>query len=212
MKRISLGFMALALTFSAMAQTNDKNNGDKQQLHQEQKANRREMFEKLNLSSDQKAQIKSINDNFRQQMQDLHKQENLTIDEQRQRREALVKEHKEKIDAVLTPDQRKQADASRAEFKAQRKEGRGANRLDELTKNLNLTPEQSSKISDLNATLKTNIKDIRQNASLSEDQKREQIKSLMKKHRSDVETLLTSDQKEQLKNNLKNRPNRTAVK
>jgi hypothetical protein len=64
----------------------------------------------------------------------------------------------------------------------------------------------------MNATFKSNVESLRQNTSVSEKDKKEQMKKLMKQHRSDMEALLTNDQKEQLKSREKNRPNRTAVK
>src|SRR4051812_28445805 len=117
MKKIVLGMMAVALTFSAMAQTND---GSADKAKSEQKefkhkhARHGENFDKLNLTDDQKAQVKTLNESFRQQMQDLHKQGNMDVDARQQKRDALVKEHKEKLAAILTPEQRKQAEAMRS--------------------------------------------------------------------------------------------------
>lgn len=214
MKKITLGIMAVALTFSAMSQTNgnstDKNNSRQKEFkHNRFKGG--ENFDKLNLTDDQKVRIKTINESFKQQMKDLHKQGNITVDEQKQKREALVKEHREKIAAILTPGQRQQAETFKKDFKGGRNGARG-DRFENLTKDLNLTPEQSAKMTSINSAFKTNLQSIRQNSSLNEDQKREQMKSLMKQHRSDVEALLTNDQKEQMKSRLKNRPNRTTVK
>lgn len=213
MKKIALGMMAVALTFSAMAQTNGKGSDEKDREQKEFKHDRfkgGENFDKLNLTDAQKAQIKTINESFRQQMKDLHKQGNITVDEQKQKREALVKEHREKIAAILTPEQKQQAETFRKDFKGGRDKREG--RFEDMTKDLNLTPEQSAKMASINSTFKTNLQNLRQNTSLSQDQKREQMKSLMKQHRSDMETLLTNDQKEQMKSRLKNRPNRTTVK
>jgi hypothetical protein len=56
------------------------------------------------------------------------------------------------------------------------------------------------------------LQNVKQNASLSQEEKKEQMKKLMKQHRSEMEALLTNDQKEQLKSRQKNRPNRAAVK
>ena len=214
MRKIALGIMAVALTFSAMAQTNG-NSSDKKDRQQKEFKHKgfkgSENFDKLNLTDAQKAQIKTANESFRQQMKDLHKQGNITVDEQKQKRESLVKDHREKIAAILTPEQRQQAETLRNDFKGGRDGARG-DRFEGLTKDLNLTPDQSAKIASINSTFKTNLQNIRQNTSLKQDQKREQMRSLMKQHRSDMEALLTDDQKEQMKSRLKNRPNRTTVK
>ncbi|MCW3105793.1 MAG: hypothetical protein JWQ09_299 [Segetibacter sp.] len=215
MKKITLGIMAVVMAFSAMAQTTENSSDKNNSKHKEFKNKQfkgGENFDKLNLTDAQKAQVKTINESFRQQMQDLHKQGSITVDEQKQKREALVKEHKEKISAILTPEQRQQAEAFKKEFKGSRKNGERGERFGDLAKDLNLTPEQSAKMSSINSTFRTNLQSIRQNSSLSKDEKREQMKSLMKQHRSDMEALLTNDQKEQMKSHLKNRPDRTPVK
>jgi Spy/CpxP family protein refolding chaperone len=145
-------------------------------------------------------------------MKDLRKQGNITVDPQKQKREALAKEHKEKITAILTPAQREQFESHLKDFKNGRNEGLRDDRVEDIAKDLNLTAEQSAKISTLNSTFRTNLQSIRQNTALSNEEKKEQMKSLMKQHKTDMETLLTNDQKEQLKSRQKNRPNRTVVK
>ncbi len=214
MKKIALGLMAVVLGFSAMAQTTDsstyKNNGQqKEYRHKQFKGG--DGLSKLNLTDDQKAQVKTINESFRQQMKDLRSQGNITVDEQKQKREALMKDHREKIAAVLTPEQKEQMKALRKDHKGG-KDGAHARSVRELTKDLNLTPDQSAQMSSLNSAFKNDLQSVRQNTSLTQDEKREQMKSMMKKHRLDVEALLTDDQKAELKNHQKNRPDRTAVK
>src|SRR5207237_8627773 len=107
---------------------------------------------------------KSINESLQQQVKDLQSQGNITVDEQRQKRQSLMKEHRQKIEAVLTPEQKQQAEAMAKDFNTGRY-GRG-DRFENLTKDLNLTPEQSAKMSEMNAQFKTNLDKIRQNVSL----------------------------------------------
>lgn len=212
MKKLVFGAMAVALAFSVTAQTtegNDKKNEQRKEFRHRQFKDETN-FDKLNLTDEQKTQIKTIDQNFKQQMKYLHKQGNLTVDEQKQKRQELANEHREKIVAVLTLEQRNRAETLRKDFRGDRDGARG--RFDELTKDLNLTQEQSAKLESINSTFKTNLHNVRQNNTLSDDQKKEQMRSLMKQHRSAVEALLTNDQKEQLKNRLKNRPNRTSVR
>ncbi|MDQ6813323.1 MAG: Spy/CpxP family protein refolding chaperone [Bacteroidota bacterium] len=231
MKKIVLGMMALALTFSAMSQTNNNSNQGRKD-GDERSFRGGGNLDKLNLTDAQKAQMKTINESFRQQMQDLRKQGNITVDEQKQKREALMKEHREKLAAILTPEQRKQAVSIREERKedrmAERKDdkaedkmqdrnedridGARGDRFEGVSKDLNLTPEQSSKMASINSAFRTSLQSIRQNGTLTKEQKRDQMKSLMKQHQSDMESLLTDDQKQQLKSRQKNRLNRTVVK
>ena len=213
MKKLTLLMMAIVMGLAAIAQKNetrkqDHNNKHKQHKNKAYKGN--EKLDNVNLTNEQKEQVKSINENFKQQMRDLRNQGNITVAEQKQRRETLVREHKEKLASVLTPEQRRNAE-SNSGFKGRKGSDRG-DRFNDLSKDLNLSADQSQRMSTLNSTFKSNMKNIRENSSLSQEQKKEQMKNLMRKHRSDMESLLTNDQKEQLKNKQKNRPNRTAVK
>lgn len=218
-----IGMVAVALSFSAIAQKN----GDSKKINQEQKETKHrkfkggENYEHLSLTDAQKQQLKSLNENFRQQMKDLHKQGNITVDQQKERRRALAKEHKDKVAAILTPEQRAQLDknskgrwkdGSRKDRPKGVRDDNGDERLGAVTKELNLTPEQSTKMKSINAAFKANLQNLKQNTSLSKEEKKEQMKKLMKQRRAEMEALLTNDQKEQLKNRQKNRPNRAAVK
>src|SRR5262245_27187253 len=75
----------------------------------------KEAFQQLNLSEDQKAKFKSLNDDFRQQMQDLRKNDNITVKEWRAKMEALHKDHRTKMSSILTADQKAQLEKSRTE-------------------------------------------------------------------------------------------------
>ena len=84
-----------------------------------------EMMEKLNLTADQKEKMKSINQEFKKQM-DEFKEQQMTDDDRRGKRMELMMARKEKISAVLTADQRKQWE----EMKEQRGGGRGMRKAD----------------------------------------------------------------------------------
>lgn len=213
MKKILTSVLALVIALSSMAQANKIK--DKKEFKGEF---RKDGIEKLNLTDAQKTQLKSINEDFKQRMQDLKKSDNITVKEQHEKREALVAEHQQKVNAILTPDQQSKLAASKQDFKQKggfHKGGAREGRFEQLSKDLNLTPEQTTKVQDLNQGLRTKMQDIRNNSSLTQEQKKEQVKDLMKKHREDIQSLLTQEQKQQLKSRLKNhqQPNgKTAVK
>lgn len=209
MKKIVLGIMALTLAFSSMAQT-EKKSAEGKELRKRNHFKGRNNFDNLNLTDNQKVKIKSLNDRYREQNKALNQLGSITVDEQRARRQQLAKEHREKVFAILTPEQRKQAETTKGNFEGRRDDGAG--KMEKLTKDLNLTPEQLSKVSALNKTFKSNLQSIRQNTTLSGNDRREQVKNLAKKHRSELESLLTSEQREQLKNRAKNKQPREAVK
>ena len=63
-------------------------------------------FRDLHLSDDQKAKFKATNDEFRQQMEELRKKDDITVKEWRTRMETLRKDHHEKMQGLLTSEQK----------------------------------------------------------------------------------------------------------
>ena len=64
------------------------------------------MARDLNLSEDQKKQAKTYREDFRKKMQELNKNENITVKEMRDRKEALQKEQRNKMQSLLTAEQK----------------------------------------------------------------------------------------------------------
>ena len=206
MKKIALTIMAFVVAFSSIAQTNDTNPFKQKELHHGKKHFKdNEKLDKLNLKDDQKARIKTLNESYRQQMQNLNKNKSISAAGQKEKRKALAKEHREKIASILTPEQTEQAKNMRHDSPEKHKGEMHTERFDQMTKDLNLTTEQSAKMKDLNSAFIAKLQSLRQNTAISDQEKKEQMKNLMKKHKADMEALLTNEQKEQLKNNHENR-------
>lgn len=146
MRNITLAIMALVIGFSAMAQTGDSTSQKENEFRNRPGHLGNQNLEKLNLTEDQKARLKTLNESFRQQMQDVTKNTNVSGDELKEKRQALIKEHREKVDVILTPEQRKQAEDMKQEFSRENKGEMRGERFEEMTKDLNLTPEQSTKM------------------------------------------------------------------
>jgi Spy/CpxP family protein refolding chaperone len=90
---------------SAATQAPDKERGEK-------------FAEKLNLTPEQKADLKRIRDNEKQQAQAIKNDSSLTPDQKKAKFQDLRKSSREQMMAKLTPDQQ-------AKFKEMRKEHRG---------------------------------------------------------------------------------------
>ena len=69
--------------------------------------------------------------------------------------------------------------------------------------NLNLTDDQKSKIHDIRAKTWDQIKAVRNDASLSDTQKKQQVHRLRKNAHKQVASVLTPEQREQWKQNMK---------
>lgn len=113
MKKIIAGLFAIAaFTFSAAAQDQNAgqtkikaNHGMHQRHHDGQ---RMDGIEKLNLTDAQRQQIKTINQEFRTRMQSLQKNDNILVKDMKEQRKALMEERKNRIAAILTPEQKTQ--------------------------------------------------------------------------------------------------------
>ncbi len=212
MKKIILGLTALTLTLSAMAQEEAKEKkswggGDRKEMRGGDHSKMQEMMEKLNLSEDQKAKMKAINEEFKNEM-DALKSQKFSEDVMKEKRMAIMKSRKEKIAAILTPEQKKQwedmkpgkgnKDHERGDKRESREE-----KFEAMAKELNLTADQSAKFKVLQSSLRTKIKDIRSSTSLSEEQKKSEMKEVYKNHKKSVEEILTPEQRKQMKDKFK---------
>jgi periplasmic protein CpxP/Spy len=111
---------AMMLPLAALAQTGAAaDNSANAATSQAPDKERGEKFaEKLNLTPEQKADLKSIRENAKQQAQAIKSDSSLTPDQRKAKFKELRKSSHEQMMAKLTPDQQ-------AKFKEMRKEHRG---------------------------------------------------------------------------------------
>jgi Spy/CpxP family protein refolding chaperone len=79
---------------------------------------RKNMMADLNLTADQKAQLKSLHENMKQQREAIKNDATLTPDQKKDKMKELHKSQQEKMNSILTPDQQ----AKRKAFMEQRKQ------------------------------------------------------------------------------------------
>lgn len=158
------------------------------------------MMKKLNLTDAQKQQVKALNTDYKQQLKNLKKDKNtITLTAYRTKKENLQKERKSKFNALLTPDQKNKM----AQIKKARSEKKKMIAQKKMKTALNLTDAQVAKIEGQRASFKTQAKAIRENSSLTNEQKKEQLKNLMKSNKESMNNILTAKQlreKEELRN------------
>lgn len=186
MKKVLIALIAfLVLAISVNAQ--DKMGKKGQHHHKHEKGM---MAKQLNFTDAQKAQAKTINEDSRKKMQDLNKNESITVKEQGDRKAAILKERKTKMDGLLTVEQKTKMTQLKTEHKA-KKEAGYAKRLDKMKSNLNLTDDQVAKLKSQRTANHAKAENIKNNESLSREQKKEQmiaIKAEAKEQNSKVFT------------------------
>jgi Spy/CpxP family protein refolding chaperone len=148
----------------------------------------------LNLTDDQKTEMKAINDDFKQQMTDLKKSEDkITVTEWKSKMATIRKDHHEKVEKVLTDEQKatlKKIHKERGNRFRQDKR----NRIEEMKKELNLTDEQTTAVqNNLSESLKK-MRAVHDDKSLTDDQKKAQYKTLHDQEQQGLKSILTPDQ------------------
>jgi Spy/CpxP family protein refolding chaperone len=211
MKKIITSALVLALAFgSAQAQ---KTSGDKGKGYN--KENRMGGYDKLNLSADQKSRLDALKATYKQQAADLKSNTQLTDEQRKTRKKELHQNYKSQAEAILTPAQKEQWNQMKAERSAKVKsanyKGAKGNKMamgargEDFQKELNLTQDQQAKMSQIRADHRTKMQALRNDNSLSQDQKRAKMQELMKAQQEQVKTILTKEQIEKIESARKER-------
>jgi len=161
------------------------------------------MMNQLNLTDAQKQQAKSINDDYRNQVKDLEKNDNITLKDYRSKKASLEQERKSKFEALLTTEQKTKMAQAKKE-RSEKMKMMSDKRMGKMKTDLNLTDDQVAKIKEQQQSSMEQMKAIRGNSSITEEQKKEQLMDLHKNMRESMKNILTADQlkkREELRNN-----------
>jgi Spy/CpxP family protein refolding chaperone len=197
------------------------------------KGGKGEGMEKLNLTADQQARMKALHADFKKQQEALKAQENtLTVAQMKEKRKALHEQQRAQMESILTKEQKDQLAQMKAERKAMAKEGRGdqggfdstsrgefgkrgpkgeagVGRVAELSKELNLTAEQQTKMQQLRTDFRSKMEAIRNDNALSPEQKKAKFQELAKAQKEQMKSILTKEQIEKMESLRKERPARS---
>ena len=210
MKRILTGTLALLL-FAGAAQAQSKE--DTTRHHH--KGSHEMMAKQLNLTVDQQNKLKSIRESQHKEMESL-KTKSLTGDQFKTQRKDLHKKYQYQMQLVLTPAQKAQMEA----FKVERKDNGGkkgqwekggkgmTKRGGDFQKELNLTQAQKDQLSKMRTDVKGQMQSIRNDQSLTQDQKKEKLHSLKKDQHQKFKSVLTKEQLDKLDLAKKDRKDR----
>jgi len=199
MKKLVASLFSVVLIVS-VSQAQDR----KERMHHGKRHHKEMLSKDLNFSEDQKKQLKDINATVGKQMAELKKNDNITVKEYRNRKETIRKEHKQKMQALLTPEQKTKMEKMKEEKLVKAKE-RNQRQLEGMKTKLNLTDEQVSKLNSSHEAFATKAKEIRSNQSMTSDQKKEQFKALAEKRKEEAKSIFTSEQLEKMKEMHKDR-------
>ena len=161
------------------------------------------MMNQLNLTDAQKQQTKSINDDYRNQLKELEKSDNITLKDYRSKKASIEQERKSKFQALLTTDQKNKIIQAKKD-RSEKMKMMAQKRMEKMKTDLNLTDDQVAKMQAQRESSMEQRKAIRENSSLSEEQRKAQLMDLRKSNHDSMNNILTADQlkkKEELRNN-----------
>jgi hypothetical protein len=202
MKRVLIAVLALAMVSTVSAQ------------HKRAHANRQQkqaIVRHLNLTEAQRAQAKAIKERHKTQLLELNKNEQMTVKDYRDRKEALRKAHKAELQALLSPEQKAQLQRAKAERKAQ-KEATMAQRMEKMKQRLQLSDAQVQQMKQQRESFRSRLEAIKHNGQLDRQQRKEQLMALKKEQKAQLDNLLTPEQKEKRKGLRQKRPSKTEAK
>lgn len=199
MKKLVVLTLALSsILFTAYAQhKREQKMGDKKQHHAQ-------LAKQLNFSDEQKKQAQANKVELKQKMNELNKNESITVKEQRDRKDALRKKQKAKMQALLTPEQKtKMAELNAT--KITKKEEKFVKGLEKMKSKINLSDAQVMQLKSQRERIKASAKAIKDNESLSRTQRKEQLIALKAEAETQKSNIFTADQIKQLDEMKKNK-------
>ena len=194
-----MALVAIVAT-SACAQEPSNTFGERPKTHH----HRGDMaMQQLSLTDDQKTEMKTINEDFKQQMTDLKKSEdNITVTAWKSKMATIRKDHHEKMQKVLTDEQKASLKKMMQERRTDMKK-HGAHRLERMKKDLNLTDDQVTALKKNHEDMMQQFKAIRDNKALSEDQKKVELKKFKEQQHESLKSILSEEQLQKLEQQKK---------
>jgi Spy/CpxP family protein refolding chaperone len=206
MKKLLIVLMALGMiSFSASAQEKRISKGKHHPHH------KTDIAQQLNFSEAQKAQLKLDKENYRKQLQELNKNENITVKESRDRRSALHKEQQAKMQSLLTPEQKSKMAQIKADHKAKAAQHNAA-RIEKMKTRLNLSDEQVVKMKAQHEAMRAKFKAIKEDDKMDRVAKQEKLSALKAQMKEEHKKIFTPEQLQKMETMKKERGQKHTVK
>lgn len=190
--------LVFLITGSLQAQTTENKVTAKQQKGMHDRKGKHH----LKLSESQQAQLKSIHENYQTRIAKLREDKSISAADLKTKTAELKKEQREKAQSILTTDQKSQI-ANNKDGKEGMRNGRRNGGAEKWQSKMNLTQEQSARLKESRTAMQSKIKAIKSDNTLTDEQKKEQVKALSKQQKESLKSILTPEQMEKMKNDRK---------
>jgi Spy/CpxP family protein refolding chaperone len=147
------------------------------------------MTRRYKLTDEQQQKLRPILQNEMDQAGAIRNDASLTPEQKKQKLMDLRKQTNAQTQSLLTPEQRAMGRPHR---------GRNNREMGWLDKKVNLTDDQKTKLKPIFAEQQKQFRSIRQDTSLSPEQKKEKVRDVRQKTHAAVMAVLTPEQQQQL--------------
>lgn len=151
----------------------------------------------LNLSEDQQNQIKFFLDDQRAQMETLRADGSLTRDQRREQAQQIQEAMRANIQSILSVEQQMQAEQLQrheAEHMLERRQHEAEHMLERLSQRLELNAAQQETIEAYQQNHFDALRALRDDTTLTREQKREQVAALRQQIEDNIRATLTPEQ------------------
>lgn len=159
------------------------------------------LAQQMNLTAEQKTTVKGFLEDAAAQLRALRDNTSLSREQRMQQMQNIRQQTRDKIRSILTVEQQlkveelqKQARERMAAQQQQMADGA----TNQLVKRLDLTEAQRTTIRSYFDEQATELRALRENTSLTPEQKREQMRTLRQQTQQKIRTALTADQQQRL--------------
>ena len=209
MKKIFLSVLILAtvsMTASAQEKSNRKNDPDAthQRHNKDKKGHHKDMMKDLNLTDAQKKEVAANRSEYKSKMQALKQDQNISAKEMTEKKAALHNEQKEKMERMLTPEQKNKMAEAKQKNEAEAQQ-RSEKKLAQMKSKLSLSDDQYKKLKEQQESNQAQMKAIRDNQSLDAATKKQQMTALKNNAKEQRKNVLTTDQLKKMEENKNNK-------
>ena len=151
--------------------------------------------QQLNLTEEQKSRVQQYLEDSRSQLQVLRNDASLTREQRAQRMREIGQQTREKIQSLLTVEQKQKAEELRNQAQDRMRQEAGR-RFDRTARLLDLTPEQKTQMQSLRDSQRAQLEALRDNTSLTQEQRRQQAQAIREQTRNNTRSLLNPTQQQ----------------
>jgi hypothetical protein len=197
MKKNWILMLPLLIATAGMAQPGGPGGHQRHQA----KAGHHQPFKNMALTPAQQTQARQLQEQLKKDLKALQQNEQITVKQQRDQREELLKNHRKAMQQMLTPAQQQQLAAQKASRQSMARH-RSAIRLERMKTELQLTEAQVAALQAQHEKMQAGMEALRQNEQLDRVARHQQFESLRQEMKTGLEKVLTKEQMQQLKEKM----------